>query len=128
MPPEEPQPRMPAGLGAAGKSIWKRLNSELEFSAREVIVLEQACRVADTVAILEALIEREGTSSTGSRNQARLNPALSELRQSRLTLLRLLSAIDVPDGAEVPRTAASRRAQRAADVRWGRPHAVTAHG
>jgi hypothetical protein len=51
------------------------------------------------------------------RAGTRLNPAVSELRQSEQALARLLGLIDIEPDA-VSQTAKSRRARAAAQARW----------
>jgi hypothetical protein len=45
----------------------------------------------------------------------RVNPAVREARQGRLTMARLLGGIDLPDS----RSFTQLRARRAAEARWG---------
>jgi hypothetical protein len=123
-------PRIPAGLGPAGRKLWTTMTAELEFEPREVTILQAACRQADDIARLEAVVKSEGSSIKGSKNQSRLHPALPELRQGRLALGRLLAALDIPVSMAAPQpvrtprrtspAAASRRAQHAANARWNR--------
>jgi hypothetical protein len=116
---------MPSKLGAAGRKLWRAMTSEFEIAEGEVRVialLEAAVRQADDVALLEEALARDGVTVVGSRGQARMNPVVAELRQSRLALARLLGELPVPEpeADDVPTTAASRRAQRAADIRWAK--------
>jgi hypothetical protein len=92
-----------------------------ELDARELHLLGRAARCADELAALEASVDREGATTTGSRGQVVVHPALSEARQLRLTLLRLLSAIELADPRTAGRTAtpAQARGRRAAEARWG---------
>lgn len=80
------KPKTPPGLGAEGKALWRRLMKCFEFDEWEVPLVETACRQADTVAELEAVLLEGGMVVTGSTGQQRLNPAVSELRQARLAL------------------------------------------
>ena len=43
-----------------------------------------ACAARDTIAALEEAVERDGTTTRGSRNQIVVHPALLEIRQLRL--------------------------------------------
>jgi hypothetical protein len=52
----------------------------------------------------------------GSRGQDVVNPSVSEARQSRLALGRLLGQLDLPESARD----AVRNARRAAEARWRR--------
>jgi phage terminase small subunit len=118
-------PHAPEGLGRAGEALWKSILSDLdegwELDARELHLLERACRIADELSDLEAAVDRDGATVAGSRGQTVVHPALAEARQLRLAQLRLLSAIEMVDPAEKRRAAtpAIARARRAAESRWG---------
>ncbi len=118
-----PDVRAPEGLGNRGRSLWKQIHKAVatgfELDERELVVLVLACRQADDVARLEAAIRTDGAMTRGSAGQPVLHPAISEVRQARQAISRLLGAIELPTGEdEVPRTEASRRAQHAAQARW----------
>ncbi len=123
-PPSPPLPDPP--LGRAGLALWDRLvgvraNGEhYTFLPHEIGVVEACCRQADDLAELERVIERDGYTVTGAAGQSRLNGAVTEARQGRLALARLLGALALPDEDERPMTEAQRRAQKAANVRWAR--------
>jgi hypothetical protein len=75
-----------------------------ELDARELHLLERACRCADELDDLEAAVDADGVVVKGSRGQASVHPALSEARQLRLVQLRLLGGIQLPDEDAEPRT------------------------
>jgi len=108
--------RAPEGLDKAGRRVWSAILAEFELDERELLVLEQAARQADSVAALEAEIADSGLLSLGSRGQTRLSPTITELRQSRLALTKLLGdlALPAPDEEMLP----SRRGRKAAEARW----------
>jgi len=115
--------RQPSGLGPAGKSLWRKMRDALPpgwaYDERELAILAAACRQADDLALLEKAIKRDGATATGSKGQLTVNPAIPEARQARIVLSRLLGELSIPvESDEKPQTAASRRAQRAADARW----------
>lgn len=115
--------RQPPGLGAAGKALWKKMREALPagwaYDERELALIAAACRQADDLALLERAIKRDGAMSRGSQGQPTVNPALPEARQARVVLARLLGEVSLPvESDEKPKTAASRRAQHAADSRW----------
>jgi phage terminase small subunit len=122
LPAKQKALKLPKALRASGRTLWRAViadvPSDWELDARDVAVLEAACRQADDVADLEAAVTRDGVMIEGAAGQRRLNAALTELRQSRLALGRLLGQVDLPDEQRRPVTEASRRAQRAAHVRW----------
>jgi phage terminase small subunit len=119
---EKPSVKPPGGLEASGRALWRAVTAEVpgdwQLDARDLAILEAACRQADDVAALEAAVSRDGVMVEGAAGQRRLNGAVSELRQARLALGRLLGQVDLPDERGRPVTESSRRAQRAANVRW----------
>jgi uncharacterized protein with von Willebrand factor type A (vWA) domain len=97
------------------ESILKGLPPGIELDERERTLLDQAARQADDIAALEADIAEQGIRVPGSRaGHTVLNPAISEARQGRLALGKLLGALELPESA----SDSSRRAQRAAEARW----------
>ncbi len=119
-------PKAPTGLAKQGKALWKSFLSDLEddwdLDARELYLLERACRCADELALLEKAIDGDGVTVAGSRDQTIVHPALSEARQLRLVQLRLLSSIEMADPSDPgsqTSTPAQAQARRAARSRWG---------
>lgn len=118
------KPKPPAGLKTAGKRLWKSVTEVFGLEVRELEVLAMACRQADDLAALDAAIDRYGLMIEGSKGQDRINPLVTEARQARLALTRLLGDLSLPDDTGqgelpgMPPTQASRRAQKAANVRW----------
>jgi phage terminase small subunit len=134
MPERRKAVKPPSGLEASGRALWRTVIADVpadwELDARDLAVLEAACRQADDVAALEAAVARDGVTVVGAAGQARLNAAVTELRQARLALARLLGQVDFPDEGGRPVTEASRRAQHAANTRWAAQAArmAAAHG
>lgn len=118
--------KAPEGLGNAGRALWKQIAGSLpdgwELDNRERAVLFAACRQRDDISRLEAAIKKDGAMTTGSSGQPVVNPAVTEARQGRLALGRLLGQLQLPDEDDQPMTEAGRRAQKAARVRWDLEH------
>ncbi len=120
-----PKPKAPPRLAAAGRALWKRIIADFELDVYDLILLECAARQADDVASLEALLAEQGLVVEGSQGQPRLSAVVTELRQSRLAFSRLLAEVGLPnDDQEAGASPASRRAQKAADSRWGQHRSV----
>jgi hypothetical protein len=100
------------------RSVVADVPADWVLDSRDLAVLGQATRLADTIAALEAAVGADGVMVAGAAGQQRLNGAVVELRQARLGLGRLLGQVDLPDEQRRPVTEASRRAQRAANARW----------
>ena len=88
-------PRPPAGSKAAGRSLWRAILADFDLEEHELALLRQACRVADTCDDLQTLVDNDGPMVAG-----RTHPALTELRQQRITLARLIGALRVPLGEQ----------------------------
>lgn len=117
------RPKAPKDLGAAGRELWDSILGDLPddwtLDARELHSLKRACRCEDEMVALERAVDRGGETTTGSRGQIVVHPALGEARQLRLVQLRLLSVIEMenPD-AKKESSPASSRARSAANARW----------
>ena len=117
---EKPPPPLPKGLTAAGRALWRAVVGDYDLDAAELVILTAACRQADDVALLEATIADNGATVTGSQGQPRLNAALTEVRQGRIALAKLLAELRLPSDEDegAGRSPAAVRARAAAQVRW----------
>lgn len=120
------RPSAPTGLGAAGRRLWRQVIVEFEGPPHELALLALACHQADDVAALEAVLVADGLVVEGSQGQPRLNGAVTEVRQGRLALAKLLDQLALPVDEEemVGRSPTSRKASKAARARW-RGHNVS---
>ncbi len=121
--------RAPDDLGDAGRELWQSivddLGADLELEPRELAILAAAGRQADVVARLEQIADADGETVPAPGGTVKLHPAVSEARQGRVALARLLGELKLPSGVdETPRTAASARAQHAANTRWSTTRGV----
>ena len=92
-------PRPPTGLQLSGRTLWRAVLRDFELDEHEVVVLREACRTADSLDALQALLDEEGAMSSTSHGP-RVHPALPELRQQRIALARLITALRIPAGVE----------------------------
>lgn len=128
------RPKPPKTLAAAGKALWKSIISELEdgwqLDARELELLERACRCADELAVLEKVIDADGPTTKGSRGQTVVHPALGECRQLRLSIERLLRPLELADPARQREREpiSTQRARHAAEARHRKSRGLAAVG
>lgn len=114
-------PAAPDGLGEAGCALWTAAAGEFDLDPAELAVLAEAARTVDELHRLHLALADAEVIVPGSTGQQRVNPLFAEVRSHRATLARLTTALALPDEEEeVGRTPASKRAQHAAQVRWGR--------
>lgn len=90
-------PSPPAGLKASGRALWRAVLADYELDEHETTILKEACRTADSLDALQALLDVEGAMSDSPQGR-RVHPALPELRQQRIALARLLTALRIPAG------------------------------
>jgi post-segregation antitoxin (ccd killing protein) len=100
--------------------LWRRIVAEipdeLELDARDIVVLGNACDLADRCRELSKVIAEDGLVLHEPRG-TRLHPAATELRMSELALVKHLGTLDLDVGA-VSQTAVSRGARARAQKRW----------
>ena len=109
----------PKGLGTHGRRFWKQVLSACLLRVDELILLESACRTIDKVQALDAAMDGEPLTTTGSMGQTREHPLLSESCQQRAYLNRTLAQLDLPD---VDVGAKRNQHRDAAMSRWARTH------
>jgi hypothetical protein len=119
-------PTRPRNLGKAGADLWKRITGAYVIDVYEAPLLAAACRQADDVARLEEIIASDGVIVKGSTGQPRLSGAVTEVRQGRLALAKLLGELRLPADEgddDRPMTAAQRRGQSGGVRRWANERA-----
>jgi hypothetical protein len=87
--------RAPAGLKTAGHRLWREIHRHLDLDQHESELLLQACRVADRLDALDAILTAEGLMRDGKPH-----PALVESRQQQLTFARLIATLRLPEDLE----------------------------
>lgn len=115
----------PAGLSGAGSALWEDVTASFALRADERRVLEAAAREADLIAVLDAGLVDADLMVRGSQGQQVINPLISEVRQHRATMARLLAQLHLPDedsgeGAGVGPQARSSSARALANARWSK--------
>lgn len=102
-------PRAPADLDTAGRKLWRDILRTHDLDGRELAILHEAARQADALDAMTKVLASVGYTTTGSAGQQRLHPAVSESRQARLALGRLLDLLHLPDDEEPRRDRAQQR-------------------
>lgn len=113
--------RRPSNLGPSGRRFWRETTQDYEFSPSELAILGQACRILDTIDRLDAALVDAPATVKGSMGQEREHPLLSEVRQQRLALTRVLAALAIPSEDEAGN--ADQRSASAREIamkRWAR--------
>lgn len=110
----------PTGLKARGKRLWRELHESADFSEapETVLVIEEACYLADEVDRLRRIVRAAGTDTRvlGYNKQITSMPEVDDLRKTQALLLSMLKSIRLDDQ---PMTAAD-FGRRGAAARWNR--------
>lgn len=116
---ENTPPVAPDGLGERGLKLWTDTVAELEMDPDELLLLEEACRLADELDEMGVLLANSSMLSTGSRGQQVANPLIREIRGHRLALSRVLRQLGAtrPAEDEQERLTPSQRGRKAAMAR-----------
>jgi hypothetical protein len=103
------------------KILGTKQTGGFDLSSSELELLDEVARLLDEIDELRAAIQRNGISVAGSTGQARVHPALGEVRQHRLALGRLLAQLRLPDdeNESVP-SLTQVRGRKAAKARWAK--------
>jgi hypothetical protein len=119
-------PKAPKGFGAAGRALWRSVLADywMDGESHKLAILEQAAKVADRIAELEAAMAGEPLTVLGSARQLTIHPLIAEVRAQRGLLASLLKALTLPDGDDDDEHQAaltrSQRARKAANARWNK--------
>ena len=92
-------PTPPTELRKSGRALWRDVLERYELDRHELTILREACRTADALDGLQALLEIEGLMGETSQGP-RVHPALVEARQQRVVFARLLVALRIPAGEQ----------------------------
>jgi len=118
-------------FGARGQRLWDSLTGDRDADAAWLVLAEEACRIADRLDRLEALLSGDGREwarieweSRGDRREIRLvfDDALAEARQQANALRQIVTTLKVGVAGEkkakelsaLDQLAAKRRDRRAA--------------
>ncbi|MEV7983339.1 hypothetical protein [Streptomyces sp. NPDC086519] len=116
---ENTPPPAPEGLGERGLRLWTDTLADLEMDPDELLLLEEACRLADELDEMGVLLANSAMLSKGSRGQPVANPLIREIRGHRLALSRVLRQLGAtrPGEDEQERLTPSQRGRKAALAR-----------
>ncbi|MGW2143208.1 hypothetical protein ACWCOT_02785 [Nonomuraea bangladeshensis] len=109
----------PDGLDATGLTLWQLVTAEHELTARERLILAEACYTADELATLRKVSVDADAVVVGSTGQPKVHPLFAELRQHRQAYVKLIDALAFPaEDEEAGLSPAAQRAKNAAEARW----------
>lgn len=96
--------RTPTGLATKGRKLWREMTTAVTFNPAELVILEEACRIADRLDTLDDLIRgtREAwlqlrVDDGGTDVQLVVNGPLTEARQQANIMKQLVAALRVPE-------------------------------
>ena len=110
--------RAPAGLGGAGRALWREVLTEYGLNPAEVLMLTQLCRCADRIEAIEAELATADLTVPGSTGQPVCNPLLGEVRAQMRLSESLARSLALPMPGEQVGRRRSPTAREAAMQRW----------
>lgn len=110
----------PDGLGDSGVALWVSIADKYDLRSDEARVLADACREADLIDRIESEMSDSPMIVKGSMGQPAINPMVSELRQHRGTLARMLGQLKLPDEPGEGGSGESNQQRAAVNTRWSR--------
>lgn len=98
-------PRMPAGLGAGGKALWKSVVDEHDLDGRQIVQLTEACRMKDRCDKLDLLLRGEvdawatviPVDLDNAEYKLQIAGALTKANETANGMKQLLAALRLPD-------------------------------
>ncbi len=105
-----------ASQASAGQELVDRIVADLEAQglepdSKDTELLDVASDIVDRIAVLEAAVETDGLSTTLKDGRIILHPAICEIRQQHLVLVRTLKMIQTePPGTKDPKKVAAGQA------------------
>jgi hypothetical protein len=112
------RPRAPQSLDQAGRTLWRAVTGVYDLSPAEVELLRQACRVADQLARIDAVLLDSDVVVEGYAGQPRAHPLLQASADQRRVLDGLLRSLALPMPDEQEGRRRSPVAVAAAQARW----------
>lgn len=116
------KPRMPVGLAAGGRTLWKSIADEYELDGPQVVQLTEACRMKDRLDKLDKVLRGDAdtwmelvvdVASDGQVYELRITNALSKANDTANAMKQLLAAMRLPDEAgKRPQRRGARGAQK----------------
>ena len=101
-------PRAPSGLSPRSRDFWSEVNRDYALEPHDLVLLRAIVQTMDRVAGVTKAIDEQGVVVPGSKGQPRPNGLLTEERNLRVALARLLRELDL-DGGPNPDTRIPRR-------------------
>lgn len=118
--PESKTPSAPKGLAATGRRLWRAILADYELEQHELLVLTEACRVADRLDRLATEAEGAPLTVENARGDVVANPLLCEARQQEIVFTRLIASLRLPvDDSQIrPQRRGGARTPYAVHPRW----------
>ncbi|MEV7394335.1 hypothetical protein [Streptomyces sp. NPDC091215] len=87
-------PKVPDGLGARGRRLWRDSLAQAALTPAQLVILEESCRISDRLDLLDSIIRGHAAAvNAGEANAGDLQRWLAESRQQSATLRALLAEI-----------------------------------
>ncbi len=116
--------KSPVGLGSDGATLWGAVADKYQLRPDELTTLEDACRLTDMIAALDAAWAEDGKPMTtrGSMGQLVIHPLIDKLADHRMKRSALLAKLKLPDEPAGDGAGQTNQNRSAAQSRWSSAH------
>ena len=116
------RPRKPADLGIPGRRLWDAVSRDLadqgfSLTGAEAVALEQAARLADSVAAMQVALASSTVVVDGYKGQPRAHPLITQITTARNAIARIVRGLKMPDEPAAESRPKDRGRQYAAQTR-----------
>lgn len=96
--------RIPAGLRSRGRRLWRETLASCSLTPAHLVLLEEACRTADRLDVLNRMLADAGVDDNGSGEVAfaDIGPLLAESRQQQAAFKAVLAELRQGQAGSAP--------------------------
>jgi phage terminase small subunit len=117
-------PRTPAGLGAAGRRLFREVAADvhetIELDSKDIQTLERAAVLADLVELLRQDVRERGAVVEGSTGRLQANPSIEKIGTMQGRIVQMLGTVRLdPEPAKTGGLGVKQRNRLAREGRRG---------
>jgi hypothetical protein len=90
--------RMPKGLAYQGQKLWKAITADFDLTGEpgKIRILEDACKLADSIDAMEKALVGQPMVVKGSYQQPVTHPLVTSIQSARALMSQLIAKLALP--------------------------------